>query len=153
MKTTKLILYVDDDPDDRSIFEEIVTSLGGKTITFDKASALLEALHSLDHTSVIVFTDINMPEMNGAELLQEIRRDFKFKNLPVVMISTSNSDIIVNTCFKLKADLYLQKVPNYGDMREIINHVIHIDWLNFLGTRENFFIDSHGKSRSHRPTS
>ena len=89
------ILLVDDDFDDCELFTEIVKEI-------DRASKVIslhdgiEALRYLNEegapTPDLIFLDINMPRMNGKQVLIVLRKDERFSRIPVIIYSTSIPD-------------------------------------------------------------
>jgi CheY-like chemotaxis protein len=90
MQSMRTILYVDDDKDDREIFEEIIRELHPefKCMLADGASEALKML-TLSPEPLCIFIDINMPKVSGIELLKMIRAEEKFKTIPIFMLTTS----------------------------------------------------------------
>jgi CheY-like chemotaxis protein len=85
------LLYVDDDVDDREIFREAIRTID-VTCDYMEASNGGEALGVLQTVLPdVVFFDVNMPGMNGKELLIRIRSNPRFQSMPVVMFSTAIS--------------------------------------------------------------
>lgn len=104
----KKILVVDDDPVIRSLVTEYLTNFG-HTIQSADSGAL--ALDRLSHEKPdIVILDMMMPEMNGAQVLDRMRRDPNTAKLPIIMLS-ANNDIaeMVSANTSAHADCYLQK--------------------------------------------
>ena len=60
----------------------------------------------------IILLDLMMPEMNGFEVLKEIREKYKDKWRPVVILSSRNELESVIDCYKMDADLYISKPVN-----------------------------------------
>src|SRR5690349_19380558 len=89
-----IILAVDDDADDCEFFCDAIHEINN-TIIVIKARNGEEALHTL-HENVLlpdfIFLDINMPLMDGKTCLSEIRKDAKFREIPVIMYSTSSNE-------------------------------------------------------------
>lgn len=75
-----------------------------------------QALHWLqsvtEHPDVILL-DVNMPEMNGFEVLRALKQDSRFALIPVVMLSTSGNRGDVATAYTLHASSYLVKAPGF----------------------------------------
>jgi CheY-like chemotaxis protein len=90
MQSIRTILYVDDDKDDREIFEEIVRELHPefKCILADGAPAALQVLTD-SPPPLCIFIDINMPKVSGIELLKLIRAKEELKAIPIFMLTTS----------------------------------------------------------------
>lgn len=88
------ILYADDDSDDRELLSEAIKEVD-PAITCVTVCDGKEALDVLEHTVVLpdfIFLDINMPVMNGKECLAAIRKSARYKDLPVVIYSTTTDD-------------------------------------------------------------
>lgn len=85
-------------------FVSIQQSINGVD-AIEKIRALYDSGEKLD----MIFSDINMPEMNGIELLQELKRDPVLQNIPVVMISTENESAIVIDAISKGATNYIIK--------------------------------------------
>jgi CheY-like chemotaxis protein len=86
----KNILLVDDDEDDQALFVDALNEID-TSFRCDVAKSGLEAMLSLQTKAPIpdiIFLDLNMPKMNGYECLAEIKKEAKFKHIPVVIYST-----------------------------------------------------------------
>jgi DNA-binding response OmpR family regulator len=87
------ILLIDDDPDDREIFCEAVKIIDPK-IQCSVAPNPVEAFKILDDSTILphyIFLDINMPVMDGRTCLEEIRKNVKWKDVGVIMYSTTQN--------------------------------------------------------------
>ena len=86
-----------------------------------------EALDVLDGNSVdLVFVDINMPVMNGEELVREMERREKMRNLPVVVISTDGTQNRVERMRELGVMGYLQKPFRPEELRDEVQRIMHM---------------------------
>ena len=108
------ILLVDDDQDDQLLFREALLEANA-AIKYLCASNGNDALEKLNLGSIpvpdLIFMDVNMPKMNGIDCLKELQKSDKFKNIPVIMYSTSCSPDYQKQCFALGAVDYMEK-PN-----------------------------------------
>jgi CheY-like chemotaxis protein len=68
----------------------------------------------------IVLLDLNMPKMDGAEFLKTVKADNSLKKIPVVILTTSNSDRDVIESFELGAAGYMVKSIDYEKFVETI---------------------------------
>ena len=89
-----LVLYADDDPDDIELIREAFDSFSQSVelVTFADGIELLHYLDQLDplHPSpCLIILDVNMPRLNGKELLKRLRRNENFAEVPIVLFSTS----------------------------------------------------------------
>jgi two-component system chemotaxis response regulator CheY len=86
------VLIVDDSAAIRKILQRVLTQTNlsiGKVL---EAANGIEALHALQQQTVgLIFSDINMPNMDGLQFLNELKGNDQWKNVPVLMISTEGS--------------------------------------------------------------
>jgi len=83
------ILVIDDDPVVCRLASHILELAGYSVVTLNNGR---EALHALEaSTPDLVITDIMMPDMNGIELLQHIRADRRWADLPVIVLTARGS--------------------------------------------------------------
>jgi CheY-like chemotaxis protein len=90
----RIILYVDDDPDDTELFIEVVKERHPE-FTVRAANNGFEAIKQLHKGKsshclpCLIVMDINMPIFNGKDAMLQIKRDSQFKTIPIVMFTTS----------------------------------------------------------------
>jgi two-component system response regulator len=93
----KTVLHIDDDEEDRLILEGAMKRLDTQIIVrqADSGSAALSFLQQSkqfhDLPSLVVL-DLNMPGMNGTEVIQEIKKDEKLASLPLVIFTTASGN-------------------------------------------------------------
>ena len=86
----KKILITEDSPTMRSLLISTIETLEGYEIV--EAASGFEALRLLPRGKVdLIITDINMPDINGLELISFIRNNPRFTHLPIVIVSTERS--------------------------------------------------------------
>ncbi len=134
------IFYVDDDRDDLDFFQEAVERLGERVALFHLADDLIEAMHNPPPQPSIVFLDLNMPNKNGFDLLQEIKASDAFQNLPLVVYSTASDTHTVQRCRKLGASLYIRKPTSIAALQQALRNVLAINWETFEPCEKNFVV-------------
>lgn len=121
-----VILYADDDKDDRDLFSEIVLQIN-PAITVLTAQDGAEALKILSSRVTqppdIIFLDINMPILDGIETLVEIRRDSRYKGIRVVLYSTADAPLNHQT-YGLLNFQFLKKSTTVNDAVGSLSEVI-----------------------------
>jgi two-component system chemotaxis response regulator CheY len=118
--STKTILIADDSATMRAMLVAVVEELGDYRIV--EASSGFEALRLLprDHVDLIL-TDINMPDINGLELISYLRANANYKNIPVFIISTEGSAKDVEKGKQLGADEYVVKPFSPVALQQLIS--------------------------------
>jgi len=108
MLENKRILFVEDSPTMRRIIANSLRQLGVKD--FEEAENGLDALEKLHESEFdLLMTDWNMPEMNGAELVEQVRKLERFKNLPILMVTTRGMEEDVLKAIQLGVNGYIVK--------------------------------------------
>ncbi|MBK1876334.1 response regulator [Pelagicoccus mobilis] len=79
----------------------------------------------------LVLLDLNLPKLNGAEVLKEIREMDEFKSLPVVILTTSDADQDIFKSYELHANCYITKPV---DLRKFMGVVEMIEdfWVRVV---------------------
>ncbi|MDL2344466.1 response regulator [Deinococcus sp. MIMF12] len=116
-------LLIDDNVADQLLAQEAFGQLCPDCTLriFSGGRSALDWLQSApDHPDVILL-DVNMPEMNGFEVLQELKRDPRLALIPVVMLSTSGAQGDVATAYTLHASSYLVKAPRFDEFLKQID--------------------------------
>lgn len=86
----KHILIVDDSASMRQLIEFALKDAGFETVTADNGKDAIEKLNSTLFDMVI--TDLNMPEMDGIELIRELRSRKDYRFVPIVMLTTESQE-------------------------------------------------------------
>ncbi len=127
------ILIAEDDPDDRTLIEDAFQEIGfdGRYHVVRDGQELVDCLQQQGsyggggpiHPDVVLM-DINMPRMNGVEALEALRADPKHRDIPVVMLTTSqNQDDIANS-FSFGAHAFKVKPSSFSELVEFLKTVI-----------------------------
>lgn len=131
MKTSKkLILYVDDDPDDRDFLSEAIRR-EDCSVELVLAENGLEALGCLgkmkEETRLpcLVVLDINMPFLNGKETFERMRNDVALKDVPVIVFSSSEKPTDRAAFANLGVE-YVTKPTDINHLYTIANRMVSI---------------------------
>jgi CheY-like chemotaxis protein len=128
MNNLMTILYADDDHDDRDLMTEALNEID-PTISCQIVNDGQELLNILQRTSELpdyIFLDINMPVMNGRECLIELKKDRRFRQIPVVIYSTTIDNSEVSELYDLGAITFIQKPNNFADLCVQLNLFIKL---------------------------
>lgn len=116
MNSKTRIFIAEDEKTLCEIYTERFLRANYEVTCFGNGLDLLEALAT--DTPDVILLDINMPEMNGLEVLKSIKENFASKdkqNIPVIVWSNLSSDTDVSAAKKSGATEYLKKVEFSGD--------------------------------------
>lgn len=114
------VFLVDDDPDDTMLFQAALQeSFENCVITtaVNGVDALEKLLSESSEQQDVIFMDINMPRMDGRELLPRLKRLANYGDTPVIVYSTSASEKDVKSMLEAGAYTYLTKPTSYQDLR------------------------------------
>lgn len=104
------VLIVDDSSAIRKILQRVLRQVEAPIGEIYEAADGVEAIAVLESQKVsFVLSDINMPNMDGLQLLSEIKRRAEFKTLPVIMITTEGAQNKVLEAVNLGAAGYVRK--------------------------------------------
>jgi CheY-like chemotaxis protein len=114
------ILLVDDDPEDRSIIDDGFSAVGAEGIAHyeengETALQYLESSFQAGNLPCLVVLDLNMPRLNGTQTLKAIKTDERFKNIAVLIYSTSLNPFEKEECMLLGAQSYIIKPISYAE--------------------------------------
>ena len=118
------IVIIDDDLDDRELLGELSKELRGDHDIryFVNGVEALKYLESTQEQPFIILCDVNMPMMNGLELLEQIQRTpyLRKKSIPFIFLSTSGDRRYVDKAYDLHAEGFFQKPSEMAELRKIL---------------------------------
>ncbi len=127
------IILIEDDKDDCDLFINAFRDLGIKNevICFEDAITALNYLKKTKTKTLLIICDINMPVMNGLQLLKEINDDpvLRAKRIPFIYFSTSNSPKEINEAYDLNCQGYFIKSPSFHKLKIDLSSILHY-WKN-----------------------
>jgi CheY-like chemotaxis protein len=120
-----IFLLIDDDADDSELFREALEEID-QSISLHCAENGEEALKLLNDVDKpnIIFLDINMPRMNGWECLKKLKSNNAYKDIPVIMYSTSSHQREVDIAIDLGALSFFTKPHSYSELKKMVKGVI-----------------------------
>ena len=127
----KTIWVTDDDEEDLQIFIDVLKSLY-PSVNLTGLSSGNELINSLSFspTPDLLFLDLYMPCTDGTDCLTAIRAEQKFKNLPIIICSSSTATIDIDKAYIAGANLYIYKPYAYSELCTVIERILQLDWSN-----------------------
>jgi CheY-like chemotaxis protein len=120
------VILADDDAEDRlfflEAFKDLNLSLGVNTV--NDGAALLEYLNDIEHIPQIIFLDLNMPKVDGLTCLKEIRSNPRYKDVCIVIYSTSSNEDEIENCLVIGANFYIKKPSDFDKLKSMLYKVI-----------------------------
>ncbi len=119
------VLIVDDSAVMRSFIRRVIALSGFEVAEYLEASNGEEALEQLrGHRVDVILTDINMPKMNGEELLRRLGADGILRSVPALVISTDATRDRILRMLALGAEGYMSKPFSPETLREELGRVL-----------------------------
>ena len=130
-KVNKSIFLADDDEDDCMLFEDALREVC-TTTELTTASDGVELIN-LMKTNVppppdLIFLDLNMPRKNGFECLELIRKTKQWKDIPIVIFSTTGQEDMVKKVYEQGANFFMRKPGSFPKLKQAIRQILDTDW-------------------------
>ncbi|MGV8078649.1 MAG: response regulator [Syntrophales bacterium] len=104
------ILITDDSLSMRAVIRKVITLSGIPVAECFEAADGRQALEILSKNWVdVIISDINMPEMDGMQLLRELKKDSLFQEIPVIIVSTEGNRERIEEAERIGAQGFLKK--------------------------------------------
>jgi two-component system chemotaxis response regulator CheY len=119
----KSILIVEDSSTTRALIRAVIDELGDfETV---EATSGFEALKMLPQQPYdLIITDINMPDINGLELINFVRSNARYNNIPIIIVSTERSEEDKKRGMALGATAYVTKPFKSFELQTAIKKII-----------------------------
>ncbi len=124
------ILLVEDNPGDVGLIREAFATCD-VAVEFSIASDGLEALARLKVNNGrpdLILLDLNLPRMDGRELLEKLKADPDLRRIPVVVLTSSNAPRDIARAYDLHANCYLVKPSEFSEIEEVARRLTEF-WL------------------------
>jgi CheY-like chemotaxis protein len=128
MNKNGAIIIVEDDIDDQEMFSEVFNELNyiNEIIFFNDGQEALAYLTSNTNEPFIVFSDINMPKLNGIELRQQIHENenIRLKTIPYLFFTTSAAQEDVIDAYSKSIQGFFVKPSSFQDLKSIVKIIV-----------------------------
>ena len=120
------VLLVEDDPADALLIREALDARGvARTVAqAEDGVAALEWLRDPGHSRPdLIVLDLNLPRMNGRELLSVLKQDEQLKGIPVVVLTTSSAPEDVASAYQRHANAFVTKPVKLDDFVHTVRKI------------------------------
>jgi CheY-like chemotaxis protein len=123
----KRYLLADDDPDDRELFDDALKAIDPSIecyLAVDGSEVIQKLTTGEVHPPDAIFLDINMPQVNGRQCLHWLKKNDAFRNIPVIMYSTSTSRSNQTIAADFGAVGFFEKPMEFAGLVKVLSVVI-----------------------------
>lgn len=121
------ILLIEDNDGDVFLFKESFKSIKKRPFNLSvcrDGEEAMDFLHRSERFSNapvpnLIFLDLNLPKINGLEILKEIKESMALKSIPVIVFTSSDSDKDIKKSYDYHANCYIRKPISIEKFREI----------------------------------
>ena len=132
--TTQLLL-VDDSPGDVRLTQEAFRNANRSMhlhVAMDGVEAMAflrqEGVYVLAPRPDFILLDLNLPKMDGREVLARIKVDDRLKTIPTVILTTSEAEVDIRRSYQLQANCFLSKPVQLDEFERLVR-IINDFWL------------------------
>ena len=124
------ILLVEDNPGDVFLTKKafVTSKLANHLVVAPDGEVALKMLKKEDEyeaqpTPDIILLDLNLPKVDGKEVLEAIKEDEKLRKIPVVILTSSNAEKDILMSYELHANSYIVKPVDFSNFLDIVNSI------------------------------
>ena len=122
-----LVLFAEDDDDDWLLMEDFLDHECRASLHYERVTDGVHLLARLRDLTLplphMVMLDLKMPRMDGFEAMDEMMKDPKLKPIPIVVMTTSNTETDVVKSYTLGANSYIVKPVKSSEMTRVLKSV------------------------------
>jgi two-component system, chemotaxis family, response regulator Rcp1 len=124
------VLLVEDSPGDVRLTQEAFRD-SGKPVRLHLASDGIEAIAFLRRAGVyanaprpdLILLDLNLPKMDGREVLAQIKEDDDLQTIPTLILTTSEAEVDIAKSYRLRANCYLNKPVRFDAFESLVKSI------------------------------
>jgi CheY-like chemotaxis protein len=146
IKSKEPLLVVEDSNEDFKMLQRLMQRFDVKNpicrcTNADEAWEFLQRIGETNHPETytkpsVILLDLNLPGIDGRDILSKIKQDIKFREIPVVIFTTSSNPSDIELCYQKGANGYLIKPMDAEELKKIVQAFVEY-WLevNIIPTK------------------
>jgi two-component system response regulator len=124
------ILLVEDNPNDAELTQRALkkSDIGARLAIARDGAEALDYLLSNRPKPKVVFLDLKLPKIDGIEVLRRVRSEERTRNLPIVVLTSSQEERDINECYQLGVNSYVVKPVEFDKFYKAVGD-LGMYWL------------------------
>lgn len=126
------IVMIEDDEGHARLIEKNVRRAGvsNEIVPFTNGNSALDYILGKDRSGeasidryILVLLDLNLPDMQGTDILEQVKGNIHTKRLPIVILTTTDDEMEIQRCYDLGANVYITKPVEYESFANAIRQL------------------------------
>ena len=126
------IVMIEDDEGHARLIEKNVRRAGvsNEIVPFTDGNSALDYILGKDRSGnasidryILILLDLNLPDMQGTDILEQVKGNIHTKRLPVVILTTTDDEMEIQRCYDLGANVYITKPVEYESFANAIRQL------------------------------
>lgn len=122
-----VLVMIEDDEGHATLIQRNLkrAGIGNKMIHFSDGASVLEYFYGEENGQVhyektLVLLDLNLPEVDGYEILKRLKNSPNTRNIPVIVLTTTDNPKEIDRCYELGCNVYITKPVEYDNFTDAI---------------------------------
>jgi CheY-like chemotaxis protein len=122
------ILLVEDDPDDIELFQEALNDTGKlhKVSNVMQGDLVMPSLENENEKPDLIVLDLNLPKLQGKEILASLKKNRAYRNIPVIILTTSSSRQDIDDCLNAGAIQFITKPVDSRGFKQMAESIFSV---------------------------
>lgn len=122
-----MILMVEDDAGHARLIEKNLrrATIANEIVHFEDGAGIIDyffgpAAGDRVHERMLILLDLNLPQVDGYEVLRRLKGDARTQSIPIIILTTTDNPKEIESCYELGCNIYITKPVEYENFSEAI---------------------------------